>query len=909
MDQSFLEHVLDDLKENGYAIESCTYILPSKRSGFFLKQHLSKRLDRTVFAPRILSIEEFVEEIAGVKNTSSLELIIELYKAYLAVTPKEPDDFDSFLKWGQTLLQDFNEIDRYLIPPEDILNYLAAIKEIDHWSLKKDKTDLVKNYLSLWQGLHNLYEEYTSQLLDQNIGYQGLVYKKAAQNITKYTQNTINSTLVFVGFNALNTAESDIIQHLLGNCSCEIYWDMDTYFLEDSIHDAGLFIRNYLKDWPYYRSNKPKGLHSSFVLNKDIQITGVPKSIAQAKFVGNILEDLNKGNTLNIDKTALVLADETLLTPILHALPQAVPKVNITMGMALQNTLLYSFIQSYFELLESKSDRGWFHKSVLKFLSNPYCQKISASLDIDFVQEITSVVHAHNIIHITETQTSQYFNSEELFQALFPSEKYASALIVQHLHFLIDHLKSIFQKEKDALELEYLYRFHLVFNQLKNHLESVSFITDIKSLKSFFKALATSEQIDFIGEPLSGLQIMGMLESRNLDFETVILTSVNEGILPTGKSNNSFIPYDVKREYGLPTFKEKDAIYTYHFYRLIQRAKTVHLIYNTEPDVLEGGEKSRLISQLMTDETIAPFVTHTVASPRLVVVSEKPKQIAKTPRLLSDLENLARKGFSPTSLTNYIRNPLDFYKQNVLRLDDASMVEENIAANTFGTILHDTLHALYEPLIGKTLSEGDIKELKPKINGVVQSFFQKHLPGADVSRGRFLLVLRVVEKYIGSFLNLELQELKNHTIKILALEERYETILDVSELKFPIKIKGFIDRIDEYDGLVRIVDYKTGVTQASDVKFKEGEELFSNANKNKAFQLMCYSYLYSKNQSQQSLKAGIYAIKNLKNGFLNLTQNRLTIIDQQALLDFEMRLKQLILEIFNPDIPLIEKEV
>lgn len=907
MHKTFLEDVLDDLKENHIDPVSCVYILPSKRSGFFLKQYLSKRLDKIVFAPQILSIEEFVQNVSGLQKSNTIELTIQLYKAYIATAPKEPDDFSSFLKWGHTLLQDFNEIDRYLIPSHEILNYLAAIKEIDHWSLKKDPTEMVSNYLSLWSSLQNIYNEYTSRLLKKKMAYQGLMYKQAYENISEYALQNATSTFVFVGLNALNTAESNIIQHLLENNSCEVYWDIDRSFLEDSIHDAGLFIRKYLKEWPYYHKHKPKGVHNSFLQPKKIEITGVPKSISQAKYVGNVLENIAAEKALDLNGTAVVLADETLLTPVLNALPQVIQEANITMGLPLSNLVFHSFIESYIDMIDSKSNQGWFYKNVLKLLSNPYCQKIAAQQSFDFAHKINKDILSNNLLTVTERYLERYSGLDNSFQALFPKGKPTAKKIVKNILFLIEHLKKIFQVEKQALELEYLYHFYKVFNQLRSHLEAVDFIADIKSVKSLYKMLSSSENLDLIGQPLEGIQIMGMLESRNLDYDTVILTSVNEGILPTGKTNNSFIPYDVKKEYGLPTYKEKDAIYVYHFYRLIQRAKRVHLIYNTEPDVLEGGEKSRLISQLLTDERTAPYITERIAFPKLTIAKETPEQILKTPLLLSEIQSFANKGFSPTSLTNYIANPLNFYKQSILRLQDPMMVEESIAPNTLGTILHDTLYTLYSPLKGKLLADTDIESLKSRVDEVVTKLFRAQLPGADTSKGRYLLVFHVIKKYINNFLALEKEQCKSNSVKIIALEERYEVVLDLPELNFPVRIKGIIDRIEECNGMVRVIDYKTGNTAPSDVKFKMLEEVFTKENKAKAFQLLCYSYLLNKTQKQKRISTGIYALKNLSNGLLPLAHNNTITITEELLNEFEIGLKNLVLEICNPEVPFLDK--
>ncbi|UII77803.1 PD-(D/E)XK nuclease family protein [Flagellimonas sp. HMM57] len=906
MHQSFLEHVLYDLQKKEVALESCTFILPSKRSGTFLKKYISSIITQNIFSPEILSIEDFVSQISGIVTVPPIDLLLELYSSYKNSKIKVHDDFNTFLKWGQTLLQDFNEIDRYLIPAKDILNYLSAIKELTHWSLQSNKTELVQNYMEQWQNLEVLYNSFTVSLLSQNKGYQGLVYRKAVENLDDYSQSRKKSQIIFIGFNALNTAESIIVQHFLEHPDNKIYWDIDSNFLDDPIHDAGLFIRNYQKNWSYYQSRKLSGIHNIFTSSKSISITGVPKSISQAKYVGNLLQDIQATSSIGLKNTALVLADESLLNPVLQAIPQGINEVNITMGLPLEETLLFSFFITLLELNIGKTEKGWFYKDVLKFTSNPYFQTISASEKRALAKNITADIKANNWLYLNSNNLSNYHESQRLIDIIFPLESMTPINWVEGCLLLIQMLKEIYQKEENSKELEYLYRFYTIFNQLKQHVSTVGFITNLRSIRSFFAQLSSIETLDFIGEPLSGLQIMGMLESRNLDFETIILTSVNEGILPSGKSNNSFIPFDVKREYGLPTYKEKDAIYTYHFYRLLQRAKNIHIIYNTEPDVLEGGEKSRLISQLLTDEKLTPYITYTVASPQVDIPLRSVPEIIKSPLLYTDIKTFANTGFSPTSLTNYIKNPIEFYKRNILKINDVEKVQETIAANTFGTVVHDSLDELYQPFIGRVLTMENFSPIRKKVEEIVVAHFHKNLPGIDITKGKFLLVFKVIVKYLNTFIDKEVIQLKKHEIRIVGLEQKFSIALDFNGVDFPIKLKGTLDRIDEVDGILRIVDYKTGRVEPRNVKIKDWEELITNYDKSKAFQLLCYAFMYSKQNNIESIQAGIYSFKNLNQGFLPFYCDG-NSITKEVLKTFEAYLEKLICEICDPAIPFSDK--
>ncbi|WP_228236529.1 PD-(D/E)XK nuclease family protein [Allomuricauda sp. M10] len=907
MHNTFLEHVLDDLEKKQFHFASCTFVLPSKRSGTFLKRHISERLEQNIFCPPILSIQDFIGNISGLQQAANVDLLLTLFEVYKDSGIKQHDDFSAFIKWGQTLLMDFNDIDGYLIPANDILNYLSAIKELNHWSLSKEKTEIIENYLQLWGNLEPIYQKFTSILLEQKRAYQGLVQRVAVENLNKAHVATPENPVVFVGFNALNNAEAKIIQHYLEHGNTYVYWDIDTYFLNDPVHDAGLFIRKYQREWPYYIHKGKIEPQNSFLNAKWIEITGVPKSMSQTKFVGQLLQQMAQEKGVDLQNTAVVLADETLLEPVLKAVPSEIGRVNITMGLPLNKTVLHSFFLSFLELNIGVSERGWFYKHVLEFLANPYLLTISSNENIDFAPLLSKDIKEGNWLYVTERMLSKYTGADETLSVIFPSKKVNAKEWIQNCLKLIQRLKDIFQGQQNALELEYLYRFYSLFNQLDQYLEGVEFMSELKSIKNLFKQLSSMETLDFIGEPLSGLQIMGMLESRNLDFETVIITSVNEGILPSGKSNNSFIPFDVKRDYGLPTYKEKDAIYTYHFYRLLQRAKNVHIIYNTEPDVLEGGEKSRLISQLLTDENLKPYISHNIVSPQVKIDSKPPLELIKQGALLEDIKSFAQNGFSPTSLTNYIKNPIDFYTRNILKINDLEEVEENIAANTFGTIVHDSLEELYTPLIGSFLAKDNVSALKPKVPSIVEGHFRKNLTGVDIKKGKYLLVYNVIVKYLKNFIDLELEQVQNHQIKLLALEQKYVEELSIPSVPFPVILKGTLDRVDEVDGTLRIIDYKTGKVEPKNVKVTDWEELITNYDKSKAFQLLCYAYLYSKKHSVHQMKAGIYSFKNLSKGLFSFTEDKNDIIDGQTLSTFESYLYRLILEICSLEIPLTEK--
>jgi len=366
--------------------------------------------------------------------------------------------------------------------------------------------------------------------------------------------------------------------------------------------------------------------------------------------------------------------------------------------------------------------------------------------------------------------------------------------------------------------------------------------------------------------------------------------------------------------HGLPTYKEKDAVYTYHFYRLLQRAKNIYLLYNTEPDVLEGGEKSRLIAQILTDENRTDIIEK-IASPQLQPIVTTPDTITKSDNLIKKISDYCGAGFSPSSLSNYIRNPIDFYKQNLLGIKDTMAVEETIAANTFGTIVHDTLEELYLPFVGKIMTKEHLLHAKGQLNEITGKNFQKTYLDGDISTGKNYLSYHVIQKYISNFIASELEQVQSHTIKIIALEQHMQIPLTVPGIPYPIILKGKLDRIDEVDRIRRIIDYKTGKVEKRNVEIESWDELIADYRYSKAFQLLCYSYMYLNGASPQPMTAGIISLKNLKEGVLHFAEKgatktaKQTVIDSEIMSKFETALHTLIREICNPDIPFIEKEV
>jgi ATP-dependent helicase/nuclease subunit B len=917
--RTFIDDVILDLIEKDQDISQLTFVLPSKRAGTFLKHAISNHVNKTIFSPEIVSIEEFVETLSDIQYATNAELLFEFYDVYLKNTPKEHlEPFDKFSKWAQILIQDFNEIDRYLIPPNHVFDYLSAIKEIEHWSLEEQPTEYIKNYLLFWKRLKFYYAELQNQLKEKKKGYQGLVYREAVNNIEQYIALHASKTFVFVGFNALNRAEELIIQELLQQELALIYWDIDEVFINDPVHDAGLFARAHKKSWAYFDKHEFNWINTKYSEEKDIQIIGAPKNISQVKYVGELLDTIYSEKK-TLQNTAVILGDETLLLPLLNSIPKSINAINITMGLPLKVIPLASLFETLFSIHKS-SAQTLYYKDVINVLSNQFVISLFENETSNDAEQIINHIQFNNKVYLSLGDLKALTSShKDTITMLFGFWEDNTSQAIKNCSKLISKIKTKLDEDKsnNLLPLEYLYRFHQIFNTLETLNTSFSHINTIATLFSLYRELIKSETLDFKGEPLQGLQIMGMLESRVLDFETIIITSVNEGILPAGKSNNSFIPFDVKLENNLPTYKEKDAVYTYHFYRLLQRAKTAYILYNTDPDVLNGGEKSRFITQLEVEGI--HNIKQLVVSARIPYIEKKLKQIQKTPEIITILDRVAQKGFSPSSLTNYMRNPIDFYYEKILGIKQYEDVEENVAFNTLGTVVHNTLEDFYKPLEGEFLTVDHIKNMCSKIKSSVIHHFKIEFKDGDMNRGKNLIIFEIAQRYILNFLNLEIADLKaGNQIKILAVETNNNISLHIEELSKTVNLTGKVDRVDEYNGTLRIIDYKTGKVDSGKIEIVDWEDLTTDYDKySKSFQILMYAYMMHKeNKISLPAEAGIISFKNLNSGLLKFatkpssrSRTKDYSITNETLLSFETELKKLIAEIYNTTVDFIEKEV
>ena len=916
---SFLDQLAQKLlNQYGNKVAELIIVLPNKRAKLFFFDALQRHARTTIFAPEVISIEDFIQQIADIRSVDNIELLLEFYTVYRKIgTEAKHQTFDDFANWAKMLLQDFNEIDRYLLDPSKVLSYLKSIEDLKHWSLDVDNhTQLIKNHLTFWDQLPAFYSDLYQHLKNKKIGYQGLIYREATSRINNFAKENPTNKYIFAGFNALNAAEEKIVQHLLISTDSQVFWDIDSVFLSDAFHDAGYFIRKMKSSWPYYRSQPLNWISDRFSEPKEIKIIGTSKMIGQAKIVGKIVENILAENpSINLDKVAIVLSDETLLIPILHSLPEATGAVNITMGYSAKNNPAQLLIAKLFKMHMSALKRDAtryviYYKDLLDILNHPLVEPHAGT------QNLERIIQTQNYTFIgLERLNELHPNQNSFFKLLFRKWNGDASEVLGILTNIILQLKSNLSQDnaEDQIVKTFVYSVYKVMNKLQNYFTQHPVINSVDVLHTMYKQVIDVAEVSFEGQPLKGLQIMGVLESRVLDFDTVIITSVNEGKFPAGKSANSFIPYDVKKEFGLPTFKEKDAIYTYHFYHLLQRAKNVYLLYNTESEGLNAGEKSRFITQLLVERQPNHSITSEIYSPTLPGVSYNEVSIEKSESAMNRLKQIAESGFSPTSFTSYIRNPIDFYYSRILKIQDFDEVEENIALNTLGTVIHEALYNLYVPFLGQVITEDTIQQCRNTIDEEVLKQFKLIYKEGEIRKGKNLLAFEVAKRNIFNFLKMESELLKaGDLVRILDLELKSEIVLDHPKLNFPIKIRGTVDRIEERNGIIRIIDYKSGKVVKNNLELKTWADLTLDIKNEKIIQILCYAVMLQPKYGDAKLQAGIISFKNIRGGFLPFTfvdgRDKNEFVDENVLAKFQDELVELINELMNSSLPFAEKK-
>ena len=919
----FLEKVLDKLLQD-YPdnFSQLCIITPNRRAQVFIKNYLQER-GKPMMLPSLFSIDDFIQHLSPYTILDNVDLSFEFYLVYKELEGDDAQPFESFLQWAAVLINDFNELDMHLGDANALFNYLSEDYAIREWNLgRQDLTDFQKNYLAFFHKLNDYYQYFTQRILSQNAAYAGLSYRYVAEHIQELMQDQQWHKLVFAGFNALTLSEEKILRFLYESKQAELIWDVDEYYFSNKDQEAGLFMRKYAS---WYKFDKEL-LSEHFQKPKKINVVAVPKAIGQAKIAAELLKE--NLTIKGLSNTALVLADENLLMPVLNSLDaQVLAETNVTMGYPLKNTAAHLLLRLFLKMQfmgQRKQKLG--AQSRLRFLNEDLIQVLTNPLIADVFGKSSKVILSiQKQLYWTSMELQVLFDqlAKQELAFLFVDFEAKAEKAILFFQQLIEKFSVRYQEGNTNLQLRYssdweaFMLYARMLNRLSDRIQKYGFPNNLQEFKIVFEQLIGNQSQAFHGEPLKGLQLMGLLETRVLDFENLIILSVNEDVLPSGKMTNSFIPVDIKRMFGLPTYKEKNAIFAYHFYRLLQGAKNVHLMYSTTSGQLLGGEKSRFITQLMLE--LPEYNQESVIREQLYNFKEiQPRnrfeiRIEKEISIQERLAAIAERGFSPTAINTYVSCPLKFYFKHVLKVDEPEKEENFIDDRILGNIIHQTLENLFKPFEGKAINLEALLKMENQMPDEMQTQAKLEAKGQVLDSGQNLLTLKAAERYLTQFFETEKQGLKKSLKKggswvIIGLEQRLEKKIILSQKSLEIRVYGFADRIDRWNRLVRILDYKTGYVDSRTLKKVDFDELFSDTKYEKAIQLLTYAWLLKDRFPKENLQSGIIALRNVNDPYLFLGNAVDEPLSEEKLNSFEKSLLDFFNELFDEKIPFIQTE-
>ncbi|MRI62545.1 PD-(D/E)XK nuclease family protein [Ornithobacterium rhinotracheale] len=844
--KTFLQQVVEDLIGQNLKFSRTVLVVPGNRPKAFLRKTFVESGFSGIL-PEILSVEELLKQISGLQMVSGLELIFFAFSVY----QRQPEarSIEEFLKWAPTLLKDFDDIDASLADPKEVFDFMVSDERIKAWGeeLEIGSREVIDQNLGFWVMAKVLYRDLKEELLQNGVAYRGLMASVAAEQVKNFMAKD-RRNYHFIGFNAFTKAEQKIVETLVEENRAKCYWDTDAYYMQDAKQEAGNFLRAYKASGKFGAFNWE---NDYFKNDKKIEIVAVAKQIGIAKFVGEKLKNLTPEER---QETAIVLADEQLLPAVLNSLPEEVKKINITMGLPLQSVPLSSFFQALLEAYANQekfnSFGKFYYKDVLKIIENPNFQ----AYFLDSAKNIKKDILENNKIFISREELLA--QTEKLFVPLFEG-------FTQPLDFakgMVDWIEYFCASVKSSdIEQEYFFRFKNIFQQLVQLFEKYGIITNFKIFKQLYQQILRTETLSFLGEPLVGLQLLGVLETRLLDFKHIIFTSVNEGVFPLGRQENTAIPFEHRQRFGLNTFLENDAIYAYHFYRLIQRCESATFLYNTDSDGMGKGEPSRFLLQLELESPHA--IQQKLARVENEPEKAEPLVVEKTPAVMQALNQWKNK-ISPSSLGAYLYDNLGFYERYVLKIKEEREVEETANFQTLGTAVHDTLESLYTPFLGKALTQENFKTMREKLERTLKQKFNEILLKDQQLQGKNIIIYNVAKEMVENVLRKDELTAKNNRLIIMELERDFSAPMTLSSGR-EINFGGKIDRVESLNGMIRVIDYKTGGLQDKELKFSENSwaNFAKTKESNKAIQLLIYCYMYLNEHPNQKVAAGIYPLR------------------------------------------------
>lgn len=933
-------------QEYGDDVNNIAFVFPNRRAGIFFQKYLATVAGKPLFSPPIFTINDFLVEQSGFQTADRIGMLFMLYSHFIELSGSD-ESFDDFLFWGEMLLNDFDDVDKYMVNARQLFTNIQELKEIDEqfeltledgqieaiqrfWSnfIPAQGSAKKETFIALWEILFPLYTKLRETLRIKGLAYEGMIFREVAEKARRKEWDDLPwKQVVFVGLNALTTAERYVLSSLKEIGVADFYWDYESPMIQDVRNRASFFMRKNVVRYP-----------SRLTLNLDlvvsapeIELIGIPSAVGQAKQVQSILTELvasgeipDPGKAIN---TAVVLPEEHLLLPVLHSIPQEIDPINVTMGYTLSSTPVAGLMKTLFDLQKqirySGGNARFFHKKVLTLLSHRYIFNLQPEL----ATNLSEYIKRYNRVFLSEKELAK----NELLSLIFTpvtNALQAADYLLNILDCLQKQISPSVGNEEDeelkeglsALEKEFLFHYYITIKRLKEVMSEHAVVMNEGTFFRLLEKMAASISIPFRGEPLSGLQVMGVLETRALDFENLIIFSMNEGVFPLRKVANTFIPYNLRKGFGLSTTEHQDSIYAYYFYRMIYRAKRVFLLYDTRSEGMQTGEVSRYLYQLKYHYRVPvreKLITYNIAVNRVQAITVG-KSGAVAERMSRFLKG-GNKSLSASAINTYLNCPLQFYFRNVEGVNEEDEVAESIESGTFGDIYHEVMEHLYAPLQGKLVT-GDLLEKQQRddvrLTALIRESYARHYFKTDQVKeltGQNFLVGEVIRKYVKQTL---LIDRKRTPFIYLESEKEMLMELPLGEGRV-VRLKGFIDRVDEKDGTVRIVDYKTGSVKR--MEFEQVSDLFDISRKDRAketMQVFLYALMYNEEKHPLRIEPAIYVIRSLFSKdfdgavYCKTDSRQKTKVDNFSDYETEYReaLVACIREIFDSEIPFFQTE-
>lgn len=943
--ESFLKLVAADLyKHTEGNLAHTAVVFPNKRAGLFFNEYLAQESDSPIWSPAYVSISELFRSLSPWEVGDPVKLVCELYKIFRRET-QSTETLDDFYFWGEMLISDFDDADKNKVDTDKLFSNLQDLRNImDDYTFIDDeqeeairqffqnfsierRTALKERFISLWDVLGNIYKGFRESLASQNIAYEGMMYRHVIEHLD--VDKLPYEKYVFVGFNVLNKVEHTLFTQLKDVGKAVFYWDYDEFYMKENrqavTHEAGEFIRRNLRDFPSPLSGE---LFKNLSKPKEVHYIASSTENAQARYLPQWI----RNNLTTPEKeTAVVLCNEALLQPVLHSLPAEVKHVNITMGFPLSQTPVYSFLIALLELhthgFNFKSGRYTF-QSVVTLLKHPYTRQLTGQAEL-LEKELTR----NNRFHPLPGELGK----DEFLTRLFTPLSGNLNLCIR-LSETLQQVAGIYQantsgtEDTDAfnqLYRESLFKAYTTINRFRTLIEEDELTVQSETFRRLLVKVLSATNIPFHGEPAIGMQVMGVLETRNLDFRHLVLLSVNEGQLPKSGGDSSFIPYNLRKAFGMTTIEHKIAVYAYYFYRLLQRAERITLMYNTSSDGLNRGEWSRFMLQFLIEwpHPITRQFLEAGQSPQ----GTSPITVEKTPDVMRRMQSLfdvranPKAKFSPSALNYYLDCPLKFYYRYVAGLSAPDEVSAEIDSATFGSIFHYAAEHIYKDLTthGKVINKEALETLlrnEVKLQDYVDTAFKKlffNVPQNEKPEynGVQLINSAVIARYLKQLLQ---NDLRYAPFTFIASEMEVDEPIDIQTPKGVIKsrIGGIIDRMDSKDGTLRIVDYKTG-GDADTPPHVESLFIPDKKRSNYVFQTFLYAAIMCRKQPTMKIApALLYIHRAATETYSPVIQMGEPRKPKEAVEDFSKyekeyreRLQGLLEEIFNPEKSFTQTEI